>query len=98
MLIVRCLRLPVCAVFWVTCVAAVPALSINPNNLKLPLAFEREGPRFLARGLGYKIAFDGEKTTIAISAGRNKPASTVSMEFAGEASRTRLPVLNCQDG
>ena len=83
MLISRGLPLRVCAVFCVSVLHAAPAqTSINLRNLKLPLAFERQGTgsgeRYIARGQGYKIAIEGGKTTIGVLAG-----NAVSMEFIG---------------
>ena len=60
------------------------------NYARLPLAFEKHGDRFVARGQGYAVGLDGGKLAVGIVA-NGKTTRVVSLEFAG--GRTRKPFL-----
>ncbi len=63
--------------------------------LKLPLAFERQGPaaeeKFVARGQGYAIGLWRGKATIGLVSDPYQAGRAVSMEFAGARATAAIP-------
>ena len=54
---------------------------------RLPLAFEKHGERYVTRGPGYAIGFEGGKATVEVVS-KEKSSTTIGLEFAGgRASR-----------
>jgi len=65
-----------------------PAQSVSPvkppvaaQMAHLPLSFERDGDRYIARGQGYWIGLEKAKATLAFASGESRKA--ISVEFAG---------------
>jgi hypothetical protein len=58
------------------------AQSAVENYARLPLAFERQGERFVARGPGYAVGLDSGKVSIGVVAS-DETTRAVSLEFAG---------------
>jgi hypothetical protein len=83
----------------VTVVLALALLSVGPAPAlraqtpaletygRLPLAFEKHGERYVARGPGYAIGFEADKATVQVVS-KEKSSPPIGLEFAGgQASR-----------
>lgn len=64
-----------------------PALK---NYTRLPLAFEKQGERFVARGQGYVVGIENGKASIGVVA-KDQSSHSVSLEFAGSVSGHAVP-------
>jgi hypothetical protein len=81
--------------FWVAVSAGgAPAPSLSPavvkNLARLPLAFEKQGDRFVARGQGYVVGVANGKVLIGARE-KDKSSRFVSLEFAGSKSSRAIP-------
>ena len=63
----------------VTAVTQAAAPTANPYA-KLPLAFERQGERYVARGNGYQIALQGGSAAIGLQS-QDGSGSSITMDF-----------------
>lgn len=62
--------------------AKLPAAPAMRNIARLPLAFEKQGKGFVARGQGYAVGVDSTRASIVVS-GKDKEGGSVSLNFVG---------------
>jgi Beta-propeller repeat/S-layer homology domain len=82
-----------CILFAWVGVASVPAHAshVSENLVRLPLAFEQHGERFVARGQGYTVGVDSGKMAIQVLSAKDKTSRAVSLEFAGTGVSRAVP-------
>lgn len=61
------------------------------NYARLPLAFEKTGERFVARGDGYAIGIESGKAVLAVARKDVSSSHAISLEFAGSKPARAVP-------